>query len=61
MGTGVPVLWINLRVVSPEDGWLGQDEPKEEGWKMEEEGWSSTLETRIVTSGLAFLLQKVGK
>ena len=61
MGTGVPVLWVNPRVVSPEDGWLGQDEPEEESWKMEEEGQSLTLETWIVTFGLAFLLQKVGK
>ena len=55
------MLWVNLRVVSPEDGWLGQDEPGEEGWKTEEEGQSSTLETQMVMSGLAFLLQKVGK
>ena len=58
---GVPVLWVNLRVVSPEDGWLGQDKPEKKGWKMEEEGQSSTLETQMVTSGLAFPLQKVGK
>ena len=51
---GVPVLWVNPRVVSPEGGWLGQDEP-------EEGGRSSTLETRMVTLGLAFPLQKVGK
>ena len=58
---GVPVLWVNPRVVSLEGGWLGQDEPEEEGWKTEEGGWSSTPETRMVMSGLAFLLQKVGK
>ena len=58
---GVPVLWVNPRVVSPEGGWLGQDEPEEGGWKMEEGGRSSTPETRMVTSGLVFLLQKVGK
>ena len=48
MGTGVPVLWVNPRVVSLEGGWLGQDEPEEGGWKMEEGGRSSTPETRMV-------------
>ena len=58
---GVPVLWVNPRMVSPEGGWLGQDELEEGGWKMEEGGRSSTPETRMVTLGLAFLLQKVRK
>ena len=58
---GVPVLWVNPRVVSLEGGWLGQDEPEEGGWKTEEGGRSSTPETRMVTSGLAFPLQKVRK
>ena len=58
---GVPVLWVNPRVVSLEGGWLGQDEPKKGGWKTEEGGRSSALETRMVTLGLAFPLQKVRK
>ena len=59
---GVPVLWVNPRVVvSPEGGWLGQDKPEEEGWKTEEGGWSSTLETWMVMLGLAFPLQMVTK
>ena len=53
-------LWVNLRVVSPEGGWLGQGKPQEGGWEVEEEEWSSTPETRMVTSGLAFLLQGFG-
>ena len=27
----VQELWVNPRVVSPEDGWLGQGEPEEGG------------------------------
>ena len=58
---GVLVLWVNPRVVSLEGGWLGQDEPEEGGWRMEEGGRSSTPETWMVTSGLAFPLQEVRK
>ena len=38
-------LWVNLRVVSPEDGWLGQGKPEEGGREVEEKEQSSTLET----------------
>ena len=37
--------WMNPRVVSPGDGWLGWEEPEEGGWEMEEGEWSLTLET----------------
>ena len=53
-------LWVNPRVVSPEGGWLGQGEPEEGGREVEEEERSSTPETWMVTSGLAFPLQVFG-
>ena len=53
-------LWVDPRVVSPEDGWLGRGEPEEGGWEVEEEEWSLTPETWMVTSGLAFPLQVFG-
>ena len=56
----VQELWVNLRVVSSEDGWLGWGEPEEGGWEAEEEEWSSTPETWMVTLELAFPLQGFG-
>ena len=53
-------LWVNPRVVSPEGGWLGRGEPEEGDQEVEEEEWSSTLETWMVMSELTFLLQGFG-
>ena len=50
-------LWVNPRVVSPEDGWLGWGKPEEGGQEAEVEEWSSTPETQMVMLGLAFPLQ----
>ena len=52
--------WMNPRVVSPGDGWLGWEEPEEGGWEMEEGEWSLTLETWMVMLELAFQLQGFG-
>ena len=51
---------MNPRIVSPEGGWLGRGKPEEGGREVEEEEWSSTPETWMVMSGLAFPLQGFG-
>ena len=53
-------LWVNSRVVSPEDGWLGWGEREEGGGEVEEEEQSLTLETWMVMLELAFQLQGFG-